>query len=82
MGRAMASDANQVPSWAWLSLDEGDNDLTRFLTYLVVGFADACPPASPIRDRLSQSRRGLRRALARECWLRSNPRSRRQPKRF
>ena len=25
----------QLPT-AWLSLDEGDNDLTRFLTYLVV----------------------------------------------
>ena len=27
---------NERPSFvAWLSLDEGDNDLTRFLTYLV-----------------------------------------------
>ena len=27
---------------AWLSLDEGDNDPTRFLTYLVAAVADDC----------------------------------------
>ena len=49
---------------AWLSLDEGDNDLTRFLTYLVAALQT-----------------DLRRISARACWLRSNPLSRRQPKR-
>ena len=55
---------------AWLSLEEGDNDLTRFLTYLVAALQTLV---------LSKSK-GLRE-LARVCWLRSSPLSRRQPKR-
>ena len=39
----MASEANPHPSVAWLSLDEGDNDLTRFLTYLVAALQTIAP---------------------------------------
>ena len=41
---------------AWLSLDEGDNDPARFLTYFIVGFTDACPEQSR-RACPEQSRR-------------------------
>ena len=35
----LASETGQQLSSAWLSLDEDDNDLTRFLTYLVAAFS-------------------------------------------
>ena len=57
---------------AWLSLDEGDNDPTRFLTYLVAALQTLA---------LSEVE-GIVAGLARVCWLRSNPLSHRQRKRF
>ncbi len=54
---------------AWLSLDEEDNDLTRFLTYLIAALQTLPPkPAGQI--------------LAKGCWVCSNPLSRRPPNRF
>ena len=53
---------------AWLSLDEGDNDPTRFLTYLVAAL-------QTIASRIL-------RELARSCWVRFNLLSHRQPNRF
>ena len=52
---------------AWLSLDEGDNDPTRFLTYLVAAFS-ACV------IQLAKMEQGR--------WLRSDPLSRPPPRRF
>ena len=41
---------------AWLSLDEGDNDLTRFLTYLVAALQTIAPDIGPgILDLLQTS---------------------------
>jgi LuxR family transcriptional regulator, maltose regulon positive regulatory protein len=37
----------QAPRVAWLSLDEGDNDLRRLLTHLVGALETWCPPALP-----------------------------------
>ncbi len=51
---------------AWLSLDEGDNDPTRFLTYLVAAL-----------QTIAQRNIG-----SRECWVCSNPLSHRQSNRF
>ena len=56
---------------AWLSLDEGDSDLTRFLTYLVAALQTLA---------LSKAE-GTARNLAKGCWAGSIPRSHRQPKR-
>jgi len=36
-----------VPQAAWLSLDENDNDLARFLHYLTAALAQAAPLSSP-----------------------------------
>ena len=59
---------------AWLSLDDGDNDLTRFLTYLVAALQTLALPKVH-RDNVSEVE-GMR------LWLRSNPPSHRQPMRF
>ena len=56
---------------AWLALDEGDSDPTRFLTYLVAALQTLA---------LSRVPKGLGRNLAQGCWACSNPPSRRQPK--
>ena len=77
MGRGLRGEANQRLRVAWLSLDEGDTDLTRFLTYLVAALQTLASRKSSGHVRQSK---GLRR-LARVCWLRSKPLSRRQPKR-
>ena len=60
-----------APRSAWLSLDDGDNDPTRFLTYLVAAL-----------QTLALSQVEACGASAQGCWLRSNPLSHRQPKRF
>ena len=54
---------------AWLSLDEGDNDPTRFLTYLVAALQTIA--AKTGRAILEQGR-----------WLCSSPLSHRPPSRF
>lgn len=43
----LAENARHDPALrvSWLSLDEGDNDLARFLTYLVTAFQRLAPPA-------------------------------------
>ena len=57
---------------AWLSLDEGDNDPTRFLIYLVAALQTLDLGES--EGRAAKPGEG--------CWVRSNLLSRRQPKRF
>lgn len=42
-------------SFAWLSLDEGDNDLTRFLTYLVAALQPINPNLGQTSQRLLQA---------------------------
>ncbi|MCE1252763.1 MAG: LuxR C-terminal-related transcriptional regulator [Anaerolineae bacterium] len=39
-------DSNDQVRFAWLSLDEGDNDLVRFLTYLSAAFQELLPTSS------------------------------------
>ncbi len=43
------------PPVAWLSLDEGDNDLTRFLTHLVAALQTIAPSTGEEVSRLLQS---------------------------
>ena len=57
---------------AWLSLDKGDNDLTRFLTYFVAA----------LQKLVLSNVEGLRRILEKIRWLCSSLLSRRQPNRF
>ena len=40
---AASSDTDRLGEIAWLSLDEGDNDLTRFLTYFVAALQTIAP---------------------------------------
>ncbi|MCB8944465.1 MAG: hypothetical protein H6658_12015 [Ardenticatenaceae bacterium] len=43
----LATDGLRLSKFAWLSLDEGDNDLSRFLTYLAAALQTAVPTLTP-----------------------------------
>lgn len=43
----LAADGLRLSKFAWLSLDEADNDVTRFLTYLVTALQTAVPALAP-----------------------------------
>jgi len=45
---ARRDDTDSPQAVGWLSLDEGDNDLARFLTYLVAALGQACGQDAPI----------------------------------
>ena len=50
-----------APGSAWLSLDDGDNDLTRFLTHLVAALQSAGLDVDAARPRVAGSRLDVRR---------------------
>jgi len=57
--QAAAEKNGKIPYWtAWLSLDEGDNDLTRFLSYFVA----ALNRIEPMKARIGDEAIGLLRS--------------------